>query len=285
MGCNTNKEADDRQKPAVTTGTAPKEHKVDYQSEEFLSRALTAEAKVREQATAIGSACSYFSALLTAAGIVGGGHPISVGKNSEFMALVASGQHQPFHPLFEELLDFILEATKERQEKAEYVKSRIAERPDPGDPDPAAAPIRDALLEAIGYLSDIIRALNVYDGFFLRATSKELVMRDRTETRLDLKAVIDKEVVPAVLRGRQNMEGECSPAAAAERIKWLQFTIDGIDRRLMEIEKSNSEHSVELQKLREDFKKAADWVGGELGRHKSDIEWLKNHSWRVGKMP
>jgi hypothetical protein len=214
-------------KHSVATGTAPKEEeRVDYQSEEFLARALAAEARVREQATAIGSACSYFSALLTAARIVGDGHPITVGKDGKFMALVSSGHHQPFHPLFEELMDVI----KERQ--------------DPGDPDPAVAPTLDVVGEAIGYLSDIILALGLYDGFFLRATNKELVLRDRAQSRLDLRAIIDKEVLPAIRRDRARRveleeRGEpdlLTPLGVSRQILEFRGHLEHLDRRVQALE-------------------------------------------------
>jgi hypothetical protein len=221
-------------KPEVRTGSAPAERIVDHQSEEFLDRALTAEAKVREQATTIGSACTYLNALLRATGIVESGHPVSIGKDGKFVALVASGQHQPFHPLFEELLDVI----KERQE-----------RPDPGDPDPAVAPGLDVVGEAIGYLSDIILALDLYDGFFLRATNRELVLRDRAQSRLDLRAIIDKEVLPSIRRDRRRRaeleeRGEpdlLTPLGVSRQLLEFREHLEHLDRRVQELEDKTRE--------------------------------------------
>lgn len=257
-------------KPNVTTGSAPKEpRKVDHQSEEFLARAIKAEKERAEYAKEAGDlrqelallkhgkyyaddalkcALGMLADVLTAYGLTG--YRI---RQEDAHVTIETGEGAD-----DELdWDAFVEAL-------EVFIGRGRGVGDPGEPDPSIAPILGAVGEAIGYLSSIIQALGLYDGFFLRATSEELVMRDRNESRLDLRAVIDKEVVPAVLRDRDRraeLENRGNPDLLTplgvsrqllqfnETIEWLRGALTGLDHRVGELEKTQTEQGLDLDKV------------------------------------
>ena len=70
MACNPGKEQIERNKDVrITTGSAPKEEKVDYQAEEFLARAIRAEKRERELSKACADARMALGAIIDASGL------------------------------------------------------------------------------------------------------------------------------------------------------------------------------------------------------------------------